>query len=227
MQHIRRLASIPVIAAVGVLALAGCRSEPGVAAYVGDTRITEERVTAIVDDAARALREVAPDTAPPARSVVVSTLVLGEVCERLDAQPQPGQSPITPEQAAQEFMVPPDTEFAREIAKLYTCLQAVPVGAPVAPTPEQLAEVLKRARAAGAIPDGMSDENAAGQFDSHPLRTALAQRKALSEAVARHNVTVNPRYRPLEFPVLRFRDASVAVGVPLGEPGSDAVIDRR
>ncbi|SDY74169.1 hypothetical protein SAMN05444365_103315 [Micromonospora pattaloongensis] len=227
MQRARRLASIPVITAVGVLALTGCRSEPGVAAYVGDTKITEDRVTAIVDDVAEQLGDNA-EIKPPSRGVVVSTLVLGEVCKRLNPQPaQPGQPAITPEQMAQALQVPPTTTFAEESARLQTCLMRVRAGAPVTPTAEELAELVRRGREAGAIPAEVTDEQAVQRLDGETLRGELARRNALNEAVADHDVTVNPRYRPLEFPLLRFQDNAAAVGVPLGEPGADSVIDRR
>jgi hypothetical protein len=87
--------------------------------------------------------------------------------------------------------------------------------------------VVKRGKAAGAIPPNVSDAEAAQQLDGEQLRSALASRKAIGDAVDRYNVTVNPRYRPLEFPVLRFQGNVTAVGVPLGEAASDAVIDRR
>lgn len=227
MQHVRRLASIPAIAAVGLLALAGCRSEPGVAAYVGDTKITEDRVTAIVDEAVRSRSDEAGDAMPVDRGTVVSTLILNEVCAHLDLAPQPDQPPVTAEQVASGFGISADTEFARRGAEMQNCLRSLKVGPPIAPTKEELADLMKRARAAGAIPDGMSDEDAARQYDNRTLRGALAQRKVLSDALTEHDVSVNPRYRPLEFPLLFFQTGKPAVVVMLGEPGSDAIVERR
>ncbi|MEV1288971.1 hypothetical protein [Micromonospora sp. NPDC049679] len=229
MQRARRLVSIPVIAAVGLLALAGCRSEPGVAAYIGDTKITEDRVTAIVDDATTQLGENA-EAQPPTRAMVVSTLVLREVCDRLNPVPPAGQPtppPVSPEQLSQNLGVPPTTTLAKESAELQTCLMRIQAGPPIAPSAEQLADVVTRGKAAGAIPPDFPADQAAAQLDGEQLRSALASRKAISEAVDRYHVTVNPRYRPLEFPVLRFQGNVTAVGVPIGEAASDAVIDRR
>ena len=51
MQRARRLAPIAVVAALGIIALTGCRAQPDVAAYIGDRQITENQVTGILDDA--------------------------------------------------------------------------------------------------------------------------------------------------------------------------------
>ncbi len=60
----RRLIAVASVA-VGLVALSGCRSEPGVAAYVGDHRITEDAVTEIIDDV-RAKNPAPTEPAGPA-----------------------------------------------------------------------------------------------------------------------------------------------------------------
>ncbi|HCT81584.1 MAG TPA: hypothetical protein DGT23_34420, partial [Micromonosporaceae bacterium] len=52
-----RVRVLVFVGALAVAGLAGCRSEPGVAAYVGDTTITEDRVTQVYDDAQAKLDE--------------------------------------------------------------------------------------------------------------------------------------------------------------------------
>ncbi|MFI7023315.1 hypothetical protein ACIBMZ_11440 [Micromonospora sp. NPDC049900] len=229
----RRLVAVASVA-VGLVALSGCRSEPGVAAYVGDHRITEDAVTEVIDDA-RAKNPAPTEAAEqvpgqqvrlPGRSEVVSTLVLGQVCERISAaenyRPQ-GQAEAA--QVAQQLGISPEARYARQVAELYTCLSGIPVGSPVAPTEQELADLVAAGKRAGAVPADVTVEQAAPQLDGEQLRQALATRNALAEAVDTYDVTVNPRYRPLEFPVLSFAGQAVAVGVPLGEPGSDAVTD--
>ncbi|MEU4569674.1 hypothetical protein [Micromonospora sp. NPDC023956] len=242
----RRLVAVASVA-VGLIALSGCRSEPGVAAYVGDQRITEDAVTRILDelrDDAGASTPEQPATeqpvpgqptgqpgAPgeqrlPSRGEVVSTLVLGEVCQRLSAEkgyrPQ-NQVPV--EQVSQQLGYPTDTTYPQRVAQLYTCLSGVPAGQPVAPTEQEMTDLVKAGKAAGAIPEEVTVEQATSQLDGQQLRTALATRKTLAEAVQGYDVTVNPRYRPLSFPVLSFTGDVAAVSVPLGEAGSDAVSD--
>ncbi|MDG4828597.1 hypothetical protein O7627_04665 [Solwaraspora sp. WMMD1047] len=250
MQRVRRLASIAVIAALGATALSGCRSEPGVAAYIGDTKITEERVTAIIDEI-RAVREAEAAEAPageqspgaeqppvdpqqpagevtlPERTEVVTMLLLNELCERLAADRgwQPQQQ-ITPDQVAERFGIPADSGWAREQARSYTCFPSLPTPQPVVPTAEELAEVIERGREAGFVPPEVSDADAAARLDGEQLRTALGQRDLFAEAFAAYDVTVNPRYRPLEYPVLKFQ-ASTLVSLTIGEADSDTVVDAR
>ncbi|MFI6821795.1 hypothetical protein ACIBJE_12705 [Micromonospora sp. NPDC050187] len=237
----RRLVAVASVA-VGLVALSGCRSEPGVAAYIGDQRITEEAVTRILDelrdDAASSTPEQPATDQPagqpgapgeprlPGRGEVVSTLVLGEVCQRLSAEKgyRP-QNEVPVEQISQQLGYPTNTAYPQRVAELYTCLSGVPAGAPVAPTEQEMTDLVKAGKKAGAIPDEVTVEQAASQLDGQQLRTALATRNALAEAVEGYDVTVNPRYRPLSFRVLSFPGDVAAVSVPLGEAGSDAVTD--
>ncbi|PZF93260.1 hypothetical protein [Micromonospora endophytica] len=234
----RRLLAVASVA-VGLVALSGCRSEPGVAAYVGDHRITEDAVTEVIDDAREKnpapaetaetpQMPAAPAPRLPGRSEVVSVLVLTEVCDRISAAEgyQP-QREVDPAQIAQGIGLSPDTGYVRQTAELYDCLSGIPVGEPVAPTEQELAELVAAGKRAGAVPADVTVEQAASQLDGEQLRFALANRNSLAQAVEAYDVTVNPRYRPLVFPVLSFSAETpiVAVGVPLGEPASGAVSD--
>lgn len=226
MQRARRLASIATVAAVGILVLTGCRSEPGVAAYIGDDKIIEDQVTQVVHDAQGRTADN-PQARVPGRKDVASVLVLREVCQRFSAdRGLTEQADITPDQAAQVTGAPADSRYAADFAALHTCLSGVRAGNPQAPTPAELADLVARGKAAGAIPPEIPDQEAAAQLDGDQLRQALASKRAITDAVDAYDVTVNPRYRPLEFPILTFQGDASAVSVPLGEAGSDAVTDR-
>lgn len=231
MQRARRLAPIAVVAAVGIIALTGCRAQPGAAAYVGDRQITENQVTDLIDELrakpAPAAAAGAPEVKPPTRTFVVSVLVLGDVCDRFTkAENLQAKEQAPVDQVAQQFGVAPETEFAKRAAGLFTCLSAVPPGEPVTPTPTELLALGKVAKAAGAIEPTVSDQAAGDQLNGEQLQSALGNRKVLADAVARFDVTVNPRYRPLEFPILSFQGGPAAVSVPLGEGDTGAVADR-
>ncbi|WFE24997.1 hypothetical protein O7623_16350 [Solwaraspora sp. WMMD791] len=229
MQRVRRLASITVIALVGVAALSACRSQPGVAAYVGDEQYTEEQVTRLVDELTEQLGAdgAAPEGAPaaPTRQQVVSALVLADVCEQLDV-PAGGQQ-ITPEQYGQQFGLPADSAYVQAAAQAWTCISGLQGGELVEPTQEELQDLVDRGRAAGVIPAEVTDEEAASQLDGEQLRSALATRNTIAEAAAEQDVSVNPRYRPLEFPVLSFQSNVIAVGIPLGDTDSGTVSERQ
>lgn len=246
MQHARRLASIAVIALVGVAVLSGCRSEPGIAAYLGDREITEEQVTEVVDDAKRRLEPSptpdgaspapqeelppgAPQPAAPARADVLSILLLDALCEQLSAEQgyQP-QEEITPDQVAGLVGAHPESLHARNAADLYTCLFSIPADQSVTPTEAELADLVARARTApDVVPPDTPDEAVAERLSGPEYLRALAQKRALEQAAAERDVTVNPRYRPLEFPVLSFRGNVAAVSVSLSEPGPGTVVDPR
>ncbi|MGY0003571.1 hypothetical protein [Micromonospora sp. I033] len=220
----RRLVAVASVA-VGLVALTGCRTEPGVAAYVGDHRVTEDQVTSILDEmrAGLAASPATAEQAPallPGRDQVVATLVLRDVCRDLSADKgyQP-QAQVSPAQVAQQTSLPADAAYPQRVAELYTCMSGVPAGEQAAPTQEELAAVIAAGRSSGDIPATVSDEEAAGQLDGAQLRSALATRKVLADAIGGYDVSVNPRYRPLLFPLLSFKGGP-AVSVPLGEPGS-------
>ncbi|MEU8263541.1 hypothetical protein AB0C02_23310 [Micromonospora sp. NPDC048999] len=232
----RRLIAVASVAA-GLVALSGCRSEPGVAAYVGDHRITENAVTSLLDELRDKLSvssqesgaspEEAAQSGPqlPARSEVVTDLVLLDVCQRLAAD-KGYQSPqrITAEDVATQYNIPADTAYAERVAELITCRTSLPAE-PVAPTEQELADLLAAGKAAGVIPAEMTLQNATAQLDGDQLREALGQKKLLREAFAGYGITINPRYRPLEIPLLNFAAGHAALSVPLGELGTDAVTD--
>ncbi|MGN9807997.1 hypothetical protein ACTMSW_01380 [Micromonospora sp. BQ11] len=228
----RRLVAVASVA-VGLVALAGCRTEPGVAAYVGDHRIAESTVDGIVAELAAASPAAQAAPGEPAaerpqirRTQIVSTLVLHEVCQRVSADKgYRAQTPPEPERVRQQLGLAPGSVYAQRSAELNSCLSGLPIGSPVAPTQEELTELVTAGKTAGVIPAEVTVEQAASQLDGEQLRNALAAKKALGEAVSGYDVTVNPRYRPLEFPVLSFNSNAAAVSVPLGEPGTGAVTD--
>ncbi|MFC0028904.1 hypothetical protein ACFFMM_05120 [Micromonospora chaiyaphumensis] len=220
----RRLVAVATVA-VGLVALTGCRTEPGVAAYIGDHRVTEDQVTSILDELRDGL-SASPATAGqadallPGRDQVVATLVLRDVCRELSAdkgyQPQ-GQ--VSAAQVAQQTGMPADAVYPQRVAEFSTCMSGVPAGEQVAPTQAELAAVIAAGRSTGDIPANVTDEEAATQLDGDQLRSALATRKVLADAIGGYDVSVNPRYRPLLFPLLSFKGGP-AVSVPLGEAGS-------
>lgn len=246
MQRTRRLASIAVIAMVGVAALSGCRSEPGVAAYLGDREITEDQITEVVDDVKRKLapsptpggaspspEEELPPGVPqptvPGRADVLGVLLLEALCGKLSAERgYQAQEQIAPEQVAGLVSAPADSLHARNAAKLYTCLFSIPVDQSVTPTKEDLADLVARARTApGVVPPDTPDEAVADRLSGPEYLRALSHKRLLEQTAADQDVTVNPRYRPLEFPVLSFRGNIAAVSVSLSEPGPGTVVDPR
>jgi len=243
MQRARRLASIAVIAVLGTTVLSACRSDSSVAAYVGDRKITEDEVSKVLDDARSKVPpggHVAgatpqPGTAPgagevkaPTRSEVVSTLVMREVCTRLAADK--GFKPVEQapaDRVAEQLGLPPGSSYVQIFAEVDACKSGIPAGQPVAPTQQELSDLVAKGRTAGVIPPDAKDDEAGRQLDGELLRGMLATRNTLASAVADFDVVVNPRYRPLSYTVLPFSNGSSAVSLEIGESGSGTVIDAR
>src|SRR5690349_10209192 len=128
MQRARRLASVAVVASLAVAGLSGCRSEPTVAAYVGDTKITEDRVNSVYDEAQAAAvpAQQGEEPAPQlTRAQVVRTLVSGEVLGAVaKARNLKLPADIGVDQAASDLRIAPSAEYVRlyATAKAYVTL---------------------------------------------------------------------------------------------------------
>jgi hypothetical protein len=238
MQRVRRLASIAIIVVLGATGLSACRSEPGVAAYVGDRKITEDEVTQVLQDAGSRVPSpsaspdpAAPPGAPPVKAVtraeVVRVLVLEEVCRRLAADKgfQPVQRPPVDEWAQQRGL-PLGSRYVEHSIEVEACISGVPAGEPVAPTQEDLTDMVARGKAADVVPPEVTVEEFGQRFDGEALRHGLAVRNTLTEAVARYDVTLSPRTGLLEYPLLTLGEATIVV-VPIGDGGPGTVVDAR
>ncbi len=232
----RRLYAAVLSGALAVAGLAACRSSPAVAAYVGATTITEHDVDAVLrnvtDAAAKLDRGAPPESAPqvtvPKREQVVATLVMNELCDRLGTEQNLTFLGVDRAAVARDEGLPADSTFAGERADMYSCIATLEeAAAPIAPSDAELRDVFQRGQAAGAIDPSLTFEDVGQQLDGQQVRGALGIRKPLAEAVAKYDVTVNPRYRPLEIPILSFGTGAPAIAVMLS-PGerAPAVVNR-
>lgn len=247
---VRRLvvaAAAGALAVAGPAGLAGCRSDPSVAAYVGSTRITEDQVNKIMTDAEAKVDEhnakreaLTPEQVAslgqedplrfeatvPTREKVVSTLVFTEVCEQTRQAPGAPAEEIAENQVGRAELLPAGTLFLRDRINYYLCLNDLGTAAtPVTPTEEQLRDLYARGLAAKVFDPEQPFQAIAPQLAANEqVRGAYGLREALVDAVASRKVTVNPRYRPLELPILVFSQDSAAVVVPLTPVDTDPAV---
>jgi hypothetical protein len=236
----RRVVAVVAFALVGGLTLAGCRTDPAVAAYVGSETITEAQVDQVLAElpaappspsAGEAPRTEASRTeaSPPRvdRSDVLSQMVLGRACEALRAQRGFTGAPVTPERVAEAAGVPAASQYAKERSTAQSCLSAAinlmldTVGGP---TDADLRDIYDRAKAKGLVEvplETIKDRMAADA----QVRQAVAAKQIIAQIVADGRVSVNPRYRPMEFVLSDLGTGAPLVVAVLGEPGSDAVRD--
>jgi hypothetical protein len=244
MQRARRLASVAVVASLAVVGLSACRSEPSVAAYLGDSRLTEARVQDVWDEAHDAVVKAAAGQAPAGKSGaavtmpitradVVRTLVSADVLGKVaKAENVSLPADLTLDEYASSLHVPATTEFIRLYAEADTYVRLLRQGItnPAAPSDADLQEVFNVLAANGQIQEGSTFEQFKTSLpDSNKqlVQTATAVRQEIAEVAKPLDIKVNPRYQPLGIPVLQFQTANgevrPLVSVPLGDDESAPV----
>ena len=250
MQRARRLASVAVVASLAVAGLSACRSEPSVAAYVGDAKITETRVQDVWDEAREAFADAPAPAADPAadpaaqaapatlsisRTDVVRTLlsvnVLAEVAKR-ESLTLPADLSV-PDYAA-ALRVPENTEYVRLFAEADTYVKLLRQKAQNAPAASDadLREVYDVLAAEKQVPEGTTFENfktALPEQNKVLVQSAAAVRNEINEVTGSMGIRINPRYQPLAIPVLEFQTQSGAlrplVVAKLGSSATSPVLD--
>jgi hypothetical protein len=166
-----------VCAAAALFGLTACRNSPQVAAYVGDTEITEARVTQLQDD----YNKGQPADHQVPRAIVVSYLVRDELCQRLSKEKG---FTYTPDAARKEA-----SEFELIAMRADACVNAIPQ-APL--TEGAYRELYDRAVADGRIAPGASYEDIRQFLQSRPDLLAVLDKESQLNKAAK--VDINPRY---------------------------------
>jgi hypothetical protein len=215
-----RFVSVAALAAVGVLVISGCgRAQPGIAAYVGDTSYSIERVEAVFDDAqtkyAEAVQSAATQSgATPSpeqlrstltRQDVVNLLVGLDLGKRVAAANQI-QLPdrISTEQVAQAQGMPTNTEYMTLAAEWYDVYQALTEKLPPAELSDaSIMAVYQALVEAHAIRPGLSAAEIKQTFgDGAFVRSASAVSAALQTEAKNAGASINPRFRPVSVPAV-------------------------
>jgi hypothetical protein len=200
MQRARRLASVAVVAFLAVSGLSACRAAPGVAAYVGSAKITEDRVDRIFDDAKT--RAVAPAAGQPAtglaRQDIVSTLVGLDVLRSYAKEKSLTAAALPTADVAKSLSLQADAAYVPIFTEFEGLLQAISAkAAPAQLTEADVRDVYQRLVAGGALKDKQPFEQFAGslaQQDQQVLQQRIALRNELQPAAAKLDIDVNPRY---------------------------------
>jgi hypothetical protein len=242
MQRARRLATAAVVASLAVTGLSACRSEPTVAAYVGqDVRITEARVQRVWNEAQAAVTATPAQDGKPAqlritRSDVVRTLlavpILDEVAKRQSVTLPPQ---IDSSEAVATTGVPAKAEFTQLYAHADTLVKLLRQQAQNAPEPTEadLRSVYDALVAAGEAQPGSFDsfKSSLPPQNAALLRSSTAVRNEITQVADPMDIRVNPRYQPLAISVLDLQTQTGAtkplITAPLGAnqdsaPVSDA-----
>lgn len=225
MQRAYRMALCAVLALLGGLALAGCRSEPSVAAYVGDARYTQHDVDRIVNAVGSA--EHPAVTVNP--QWVVRLLVTRDVARRLATEQHLTVPSADLATFSEVLRLPAGNEYAKLWAEVYSLQRAL--GATLQPAPiadDDLLRYYRAGVAAGIYPAGAPDDAVRANLSNATIAGRLALRNLIAEAVVRQHVIVNPRFAPLAMPLL-LQDSSTGrlyeVAVPFPRDTTTGVHD--
>ncbi|MFF5085132.1 hypothetical protein ACFY36_49520 [Actinoplanes sp. NPDC000266] len=226
-----------VVASLSVAGLSACRSEPSVAAYVGDSgRVTEKRVQQIYDDARTALTDAgARGAVPISRGDIVRTLVSVDVMSRVAKNENvtlPTNLPLG--DYATQLKLPEKAEYVRLYAEsdaLIRLLRERAGSSSAQPGDEDLQGVYDTLRSAGEVDPAMTFEQFKTQLPAENqqlVSTSAAVRDEVATAADDLKIKVNPRYQPLQISVLDFQtqngELRPLVTVPLGAADAGAPV---
>jgi hypothetical protein len=214
-MRVRRLAVVVTLALAAGSALTGCRSEPDVAVYYGDQKVSVARVDAIVkgvnDEADRRLTEWGraraenPNTLPPAfvhtnGAEVVSLIVLADLGRRVIRQQGLGTRVVPADTIAETFGMPATDTYVTLWVDYLSGLQSVAAAEQARPLTEEEADRLYDAGAAD--PDADYDDAIHQLRSTINLAPLLDAQRRLAGAMGAARVSVNPRYGPVVLPVV-------------------------
>jgi hypothetical protein len=199
MQRARRAALCAVLALLGGFALAGCRTEPSVAVYVGDARYSQAEVDRIV-----ATANATKDAAVTAdRQWVVRLIVTRDLARQLAAEKGVTVEPAEVDSLSRVLSPSAGTEYTRlwaEVTILEGELQRTVIPAPV--SDDDLLRFYRSGVSAGFFGPGATLEELREQLNARLVAALIGLRRLIADAVVSHHVSVNPRFTPLALPVL-------------------------
>jgi hypothetical protein len=225
------MAFVAVLALLGGLSLAGCRTQPGVAAYVNGHRYTVAEVSAYVNELngkVEGFLQINGDL----QQELLTLLLIRDLGHRIADERHLSIPAADPTPIAVHNGLAPSSPLARLVAELdatvQTLIEQLP---PVQPSEAQQREVFTNLLVNGQ--SGVDDfERVRPLLTQDVIGAQLALRDALREAAVRYHVTVNPRYAPLAYPI-KFVVAATAgltvsssLAVPLGQPTGPVPVRR-
>lgn len=207
----RRLASIVVVACLGLGVLAGCRAESGKAAIIGGTSYTEDQVTEIYDNVAAATpAEPTPSASPAAapavsRQKIVDLLVSLELGRRIIEEkkfPAPEQA-TNPAEIAQALGAPAESEYVKLWAAWLDVQNTIVEHTPRAGlTDEGIMQVYRALVRANAIQAGMNVTQVREAFGAAIFaEAATIVSTSLGAEAEKADAEINPKYQPIGAPL--------------------------
>jgi hypothetical protein len=200
MQRARRMALVAALALAAGLALTGCRSQPSVAAYVGDHRYTQADVDRIFNE----VKDKPEPAVPATRQRIVRLLVLRDLAKQVATARKVQVKPIGAD-FGQVLNLPTDSAYVKLYQNFYELQSALgEVAQPAKATDDDLFGFYRAGVAAGVFPAGASDEVVRQQLGNNEgVMAVFGLRDLLAAEGDREHVRVNPRFGPLAMPQLQ------------------------
>ncbi|GAA3267010.1 hypothetical protein Dvina_49270 [Dactylosporangium vinaceum] len=211
----RRLAAVFALTVAAGSALAGCRSQPDVAVYLGDRTVSTAEVDRIVKDVnAEADRRIAdwgrkraadPNLLPPpivhtTGDEVVSLIVLADAGQRIIAERGLGTRTAPADTIAETFGLPPTDTYVQLWTRYLTGLQSVAAAELARPLTDDEADRLFEAGAAD--PDADYDEAVHTFKTNINLGPLFGAQRRFGDVLDAGTIAVNPQYGPVVMPVV-------------------------
>lgn len=193
-----RIVVLALVAALAATSLAGCRSDPNVAVYLGDDAVTIEQVGRVADDLT-----FAPAQRGEVTGYVLGSMIIREVGGRVAAERSlTVQRQTTPGAVAQYYSLPADAP----IVSLVTDTQNILLTLATAVTPVEPDRDQQRAAfdalyfpSGRPVSERYTFEQVQYLLNRDSIGRMIALRRLLDAAVAASGITVNPRYGGLTY----------------------------
>ncbi|MEV4509368.1 hypothetical protein AB0K00_10465 [Dactylosporangium sp. NPDC049525] len=210
MSRVRVLA---LVAALACAFLAGCRSDPNVAAYLGDGAVTIEEVGSVAADLT-----FAPAQRGQVTGYVLGSMIIRDVGRRLAAERSlTVRQETTPGMVAQYYDLPADARIVTLVTDTQNVLLTLAAAVtPVEPDRDQQRAAFDALFFASGRPvsERYAFEQVQYLLNRDSIGRMIALRQLLDDAVAASGITVNPRYAGLTY--------GLPVEVRLGQNGGPA-----
>jgi hypothetical protein len=224
----RRLSLVVAAGALALVALAGCRVEPGSAAFVGNTTYSKSGLDRIVDQYKKDGGKVDATDEHAIREEIARDQVFVDVASRYADEQHYDSPSVDTGSLAQQSGLPENDPFLQLYAKTqaYKTLLFQKISA-VEPTDAEVREVYEYLVRTGAVTESYAEAGPQiRQLDG--FGQAIAVRRALTDAAHRYQVRMNPLYDG-DFPLLSVSNQGNQIRVvvlPLsGTTGTSAVRD--
>lgn len=221
----RRSIAVVAVAGLALAGLAGCRVEPGTAAFVGGDRISDARVDKIVNEVQAYVQS---GQTGDVRKSVLTWLVMADAGKQYAQAHHIAVKPADTAVFAQQASLPAGTEnsqYAKAGAEYSAVMNALaPLAHSIAPSEQDQREAYTNAGAAG---QSQPFDAVKQYFTEQTMGPTVGLRDLLGGVVKDAHVSISPRYGSPQLP-LPFTIGSVQtyLGVPLeATPASPAVVD--